>query len=215
MLYLYRCLQILIAENGGCVKKTVKGAIFCKIRAFGATACVAVAYARSRAEWLSNAIPSCCKQALFALQTSLACDAECVCFERKTAEKRWKSMPFIYNKVLKRHEKAVAPSGGNSVTGMPGVKDFYRAAAWLVVYSPLSGLNAECEKALPIGKNRRVVFCFLGCVGGVFAVRRWRKKGVHPVSPCVEALNAHPLAMPSAGIVACYGFPRGRHPPVM
>ena len=83
------------------------------------------------------------KQVLFALQASLACDAECVCFERKTAEKRWKSMPFIYNKVLKRHEKAVAPSGGNSVTGMPGVKYFYRAAAWLVVYSPLSGLNVK------------------------------------------------------------------------
>lgn len=155
------------------------------------------------------------KQALFALQTSLACDAECVCFERKTAEKRWKSMPFIYNKVLKRHEKAVAPSGGNSVTGMPGVKDFYRAAAWLVVYSPLSGLNAECEKALPIGKNRRVVFVSLAVLGESLLCGDGEKKGVHPVSPCVEALNAHPLAMPSAGIVACYGFPRGRHPPVM
>lgn len=155
------------------------------------------------------------KQALFALQASLACDAECVCFERKTAEKRWKSMPFIYNKVLKRHEKAVAPSGGNSVTGMPGVKDFYRAAAWLVVYSPLSGLNAECEKALPIGKNRRVVFVSLVVLGESLLCGDGEKKGVHPVSPCVEALNAHPLAMPSAGIVACYGFPRGRHPPVM
>ncbi len=155
------------------------------------------------------------KQALFALQTSLACDAECVCFERKTAEKRWKSMPFIYNKVLKRHEKAVAPSGGNSVTGMPGVKYFYRAAAWLVVYSPQSGLNAECEKALPIGKNRRVVFVSLAVLGESLLCGDGEKKGVHPVSPCVEALNAHPLAMPSAGIVACYGFPRGRHPPVM
>lgn len=155
------------------------------------------------------------KQALFALQTSLACDAECVCFERKTAEKRWKSMPFIYNKVLKRHEKAVAPSGGNSITGMPGVKDFYRAAAWLVVYSPLSGLNAECEKALPIGKNRRVVFVSLAVLVESLLCGDGEKKGVHPVSPCVEALNAHPLAMPSAGIVACYGFPRGRHPPVM
>ena len=155
------------------------------------------------------------KQALFALQASLACDAECVCFERKTAEKRWKSMPFIYNKVLKRHEKAVAPSGGNSVTGMPGVKYFYRAAAWLVVYSPLSGLNAECEKALPIGKNRRVVFVSLAVLGESLLCGDGEKKGVHPVSPCVEALNAHPLAMPSAGIVACYGFPRGRHPSVM
>lgn len=155
------------------------------------------------------------KQALFALQASLACDAECVCFERKTAEKRWKSMPFIYNKVLKRHEKAVAPSGGNSVTGMPGVKYFYRAAAWLVVYSPLSGLNAECEKALPIGKNRRVVFVSLAVLWESLLCGDGEKKGVHPVSPCVEALNAHPLAMPSAGIVACYGFPRGRHPPVM
>lgn len=155
------------------------------------------------------------KQALFALQTSLACDAECVCFERKTAEKRWKSMPFIYNKVLKRHEKAVAPSGGNSVTGMPGVKYFYRAAAWLVVYSPLSGLNAECEKALPIGKNRRAVFVSLAVLGESLLCGDGEKKGVHPVSPCVEALNAHPLAMPSAGIVVCYGFPRGRHPPVM
>ena len=45
VLYLYRCLQILIAENGGCVKKAGKGAIFCKIRALAATACVAVAYA--------------------------------------------------------------------------------------------------------------------------------------------------------------------------
>lgn len=155
------------------------------------------------------------KQVLFALQASLACDAECVCFERKTAEKRWKSMPFIYNKVLKRHEKAVAPSGGNSVTGMLGVKYFYRAAAWLVVYSPLSGLNAECEKALPIGKNRRVVFVSLAVLGESLLCGDGEKKGVHPVSPCVEALNAHPLAMPSAGIVACYGFPRGRHPSVM
>lgn len=183
VLYLYRCLQILIAENGGCVKKAGNGAIFCKIRAFGATACVAVVYARSCAEWLSNALPSCCKQALFALQASLACDAECVCFERKTAGKRWKSMPFIYNKVLKRHEKAVAPSGGNSVTGMPGVKYFYRAAAWLVVYSPLSGLNAECEKALPIGKNRRVVFVSLAVLGGLCCAAMAKKKVYTPCLP--------------------------------
>ena len=98
MLYLYRCLQILIAENGGCVKKAGNGAIFCKIRASGATACVAVVYARSCAEWLSNAIPSCCKQALVALQTSLVCTSDKPCLRcgmrvfcaengRKTLEK--------------------------------------------------------------------------------------------------------------------------------
>lgn len=123
------------------------------------------------------------KQVLFALQASLACDAECVCFERKTAGKRWKSMPFIYNKVLKRHEKAVAPSGGNSVMGRPGVKYFYRAAAWLVVYSPLSGLNAECEKALPIGKNRRVVFVSLAVLGESLLCGDGEKKVCTPCLP--------------------------------
>lgn len=92
-------------------------------------------------------------------------------------------MPFIYNKVLKRHEKAVAPSGGNSVTGMPGVKYFYRAAAWLVVYSPLSGLNAECEKALPIGKNRRVVFVSLAVLGESLLCGDGKKKVCTPCLP--------------------------------
>lgn len=162
------------------------------------------------------------------LQTSLGCTSNKPCLHFRQAlpamrnacvlsgkrqKNAGKACPLY--KVLKRHEKAVAPSGGNSVTGMPGVKYFYRAAAWLVVYSPLSGLNAECEKALPIGKNRRVVFVSLAVLGESLLCGDGEKKGVHPVSPCVEALNAHPLAMPSAGIVACYGFPRGRHPPVM
>lgn len=84
-----------------------------------------------------------CKQVLFALQVSLACDAKRMCFEWKMSEKHCKNIPFIYNKVLKRHEKAVALYSKNSVMRIANVKVFYRAAAWLVVYSPLYGWTAE------------------------------------------------------------------------